>query len=96
MNQFVEPDVKQVDGNSEEESSNHVVYQQTSKKAFPDETFNSYHQQLSNVYPSASDFYNRFARVMRKRGNPYWMPRTYEMTDPELAFAPPGPRGFSL
>ena len=77
-NQFIQPDVKRVDGNSEDESSNQDVYQLTSEQATPDETVKGYHQQLSRIHPSASSLYNRFSRVMRKRGNPYWMPRTPE------------------
>ena len=41
----------------------------------------NHRQQLSLVYPSASNFHHRFSRVMRKRGNPYWVPRTHENLD---------------
>ena len=78
MNQFIEPDVKRVYGDSEDESSNQVVYQLTSENPAPVE---NHRQQLSLVYPSASNFHHRFSRVMRKRGNPYWVPRTHENLD---------------
>ena len=75
-----------MDGNSEDESSNQDVYQLTSKQATPDETVKDYHQQLPYIQPSAYNVHNRFSRVMRKRGNPYWMPRTPENQDRETDF----------
>ena len=75
--------MKRVDGNSEDESYNQVL---TSKQATPDAFVKDYHQQLSHIYPSASSVYNRFSRVMRKRGNPYWMPRTPENKARETDF----------
>ena len=87
INQFIEePDVKRVDGNSEDERSNQVLYQHSNKQATPDKTVKAYHQQLSHIYPSATNVYHRFSRVMRKRGNPYWMPRTPENQDRETDF----------
>ena len=47
----------------------------------PDKTVKAYHQQFSHIYPSATNVYHRFSRVMRKRGNPYWMPRTPDNQD---------------